>query len=164
MEREVEAVDDVTVSLEFSSSTDEVARQAVAQSFIDEGFPTTIGGDGLYKAFAVSPQVIIEVVLSTASWAFLKGFVNKAGEDAWDKVKGAFRRQPANDIGQEMWLKEGEETQVRYLLPADRTEWAKALEAIAEDYQRSDRDRERWWLGPPDSRWGSGEESARHGR
>jgi hypothetical protein len=92
--------------------------------------------------------------------AFASGFAGKAGADVWGVLKERFRQiRERHRGGLELHLLEAEGTsEVRYVIPADGAEAPIAIESIESDLENLTviGERERWWLGPPVSRWGTG--------
>ncbi len=57
-------------------------------------------------------------------------------------------------------------TLARNIIPPDPPQWDAAIDAIPDDcaaLEHGGDERERWWLGPPESRWGTGLEAAERG-
>jgi hypothetical protein len=55
-------------------------------------------------------------------------------------------------------------TYANYIIPNDPSQQDAAIDAIAADFAALTEVDERWWLGPPDSRWGTGMESAQQNK
>jgi hypothetical protein len=157
----------VKAQLTFSASFPAPDRIAVQQAFTDEGIDTEVSNHDMeYRSVAVSPEnLIIGYIVSIPLLQFLQGYFSAAGADSWAATKRAFKRVRAtHDGGQEVTIT-GDDgaNHARYILPKDPPERDAAIDAIADDFAALDHVDERWWLGPPESRWGTGEERARKG-
>jgi len=154
----------VKAELQFSESYPHSDREAIQQAFIDEGIGTeTAGTDISYKSVSVAPEnLVIEFLVTYAVLQFLLGFVSAAGADAWEATKRSLKRvRAAHSGGQEASIVDEEKKRyANYIIPSDPSERDAAIDAIAADFAALKKVDERWWLGPPDSRWGTGMESA----
>ena len=117
----------------------------------------------IYESLGIAPENIIIDCLGFVGLAFTSGFAAKAGADAWDALKSKFKKlRRIHRGGLEIeFLEDGGSRFVRYVIPESSNDAEVALENIATDFEvltKSD-ERERWWLGPPHSRWGTGLES-----
>lgn len=154
----------VKAELQYSVSFPRPDRETILQAFLDEGIHTeTTQTDISYKSVSVaSENLVIDFVVTYAVLQFLQGFVSAAGADAWEATKRALKSvRAAHHGGQEASIVDMEmKTQVNYIIPNDPSESNAAIDAIAADFAALKKVDERWWLGPPDSRWGTGMESA----
>jgi hypothetical protein len=154
----------VKAELRYSESFSHSARETVLQTFIDEGIHTeTADTDISYKSVSVAPEnLIIDFIVTYAVLQFLQGFVSAAGADTWEATKRALKRvRASHNWGQEASIVDEEKkTHANYIVPSDPSESNAAIDAIAADFAALKKVDERWWLGPPDSRWGTGMESA----
>jgi len=155
----------VKAELQYSESFPRLGRETILQAFIDEGIHTeTSDTDISCKSVSVAPEnLIIDFVVSYAVLQFLQGFVSAAGADTWEATKRALKRiRAAHSGGQEASIvDEYKETHANYIIPSDPFEGNAAIDAIASDFAALKKVDERWWLGPPNSRRGTGMESAR---
>jgi hypothetical protein len=158
---------EMSAHLQFSETFPEADRQVIRQSFVDEGIDTENAENDLaYKGVAVSPEnLVIGFFVSGALLQFLQGYFSAAGADAWAATKRAFKRvRAAHDGGQEVTIvDEAGKTHARYILPSDPSQRDIAIDAISDDFAALEHVQERWWLGPPESRWGTGLEAAEKG-
>lgn len=120
----------------------------------------------IYASAGLSPENIFVDLVGFITLAFGAGFVNKAGADAWNKLKGrleAIRERHRGGLELEFLESEGEGL-VRYVIPEDPVEAKVAIDAIESDLGslRESDERERWWLGRPESKWATGLESIQH--
>lgn len=154
----------VKAELQYSESFPRPNRETILQAFIDEGILTeTAQSDILFKSVSIAPEnLVIDLVVTYAVLQFLQGFVSAAGADAWEATKKALTRvRAAYSGGQEASIVgEDKKTHANYFIPRNPSESKAAIEAIAADFAALKKVDERWWLGPPDSRWGTGMESA----
>lgn len=158
----------IAVQLTFSESVDDTDRITIEQTFIDEGFDTSRAANDIsYKRAGFQPEnLLITLVLKEPVRGFLLGFGGAAGADAWEACKRALKRVRVahTDIGQEAVMSDDERNvHVRYILPGNPDQTKIAVDAIKDDFASLDRSDERWWLGPPESRWGTGMEAREHG-
>lgn len=154
---------EMRAKLQFSEAFPEEARTEIRKTFADEGIETEVASNDIaYKGAAVSPDNLIIDFVSLLLLTFLNGYVSAAGADAWAATKRAFKRVPAaSHGGQELHFSVDDgTTHARYILPNDPAERNTAIDTIADDFAVHEKLEERWWLGPPDSRWGSSLESA----
>ena len=160
-------MEDVKVELQFSESFPHSDRDAVGQAFTDEGIDAKFSAtDIFYKGGSVSPEnLIIGITASVTLLPFLQGYFSAAGADVWEATKRALKKaRKANDGGQEANIDDADgKTYANYIIPNDPSQQDTAIDAIGADFASLKEVDERWWLGPPDSRWGTGMESAQHG-
>jgi hypothetical protein len=154
---------EITVSFSSSFSVKEISD--VIEAFRTEGVTIDARPSALiYESAGVEPHnLYVTALLGAPLLAYLTGIAGKAGADTWDSVKAALKRvRAANDGGQDLELSSLEgEVLARYVLPHDPGQRDVAIDHIAEDLSSLNQVQERWWLDPPLSRWGTGEESAR---
>lgn len=154
----------VKAELQFSESFPRSDREAIQQAFTDEGLGTEIAATDIsYKSVGIAPEnLVIDFLVTYTVLQFLQGFVSAAGADAWEATKRALKRvRAAHSGGQEASIVDEEKkTHANYIIPSDPSERDAAIDAIAADFAALRKIDERWWLGPPDSRWGTGMESA----
>lgn len=88
--------------------------------------------------------------------------VPAAGADVWEATKRALKKaRKVHDGGQEANIDDADgKTYADYIIPNDPSQQDAAIDAITADFAALKEVAERWWLGPPDSRWGTGMESA----
>lgn len=148
----------VKAELQYSESFPRPDRETILQAFIDEGIDTeTAETDISYKSVSIAPEnLVIDFVVTYAVLQFLQGFVSAAGADAWAATKSALKRvRASHNGGQEASVVDEEKkTHANYIIPSDPSESNAAIDAIAADFATLKKVDERWWLGPPDSRWG----------
>ena len=155
---------DLSVMVKFSDSIDAQARAFVDVELNVEGVTFSSSNNQLaYKGFGTSPENIIIECVGFIVLAFASGFAGKAGADAWDSLKERFKKVRERHLGGleiEFLGTEGTSL-VRYVIPESTAEAQVALDQVAQDLEilTTSDERERWWLGPPDSRWGTGLES-----
>jgi hypothetical protein len=157
-------MNDFGVKVLFSRSIPEEVQLFVQNELNLEGYDYASSNNQLvYLSAGTSPENIIVELTGFIALAFASGFAGKAGADAWGVLIERFRRiRERHRGGLELYLLEAEGTSdVRYVIPADPQESEAALKSIESDLENlteSD-ERERWWLGAPASRWGTGLES-----
>lgn len=154
----------IKAELNYSESFPADARAAIQQAFADEGIEAVpVENDIFYESAGTSPEnVIIAIVVLQVLVPFVNGYFAAAGADAWEATKRALKKvRRAHHGGQEVTFEdENANAFANYIIPRDPTQQDAAIEAIAADFAVLDHVDERWWLGPPDSRWGTGLESA----
>lgn len=154
----------VKAELQYSESFPRPDRETILQAFIDEGIHTeTADTDISYKSVSVAPEnLIIDFIVTYAVLQFLQGFVSAAGADTWEATKRALKRIRAGHSGghEASIVDEDKKTHANYIIPSDPFESNVAIDAITSDFAALKKVDERWWLGPPNSRWGTGMESA----
>jgi hypothetical protein len=99
---------------------------------------------------------------SSADLEGLQGFAEAAVADAWGATKSALKKaRAAHGGGQEASIvDEVKKTHANYIIPSGPSERDAAIDAITADFAALKKVDERWWFGPPDSRWCTGMESA----
>lgn len=154
----------IQVALHFTKSFAASDRLKIQQIFNDERIRTSVESDLFYKG-AQPQNLIVDIALANVVLRFLQGYVSTVGLDAWEATKRALRRmRSSHDGGQEIFIvDETREVRARYILPSDPSQQDAAISAISEDFAASNHLEERWWLGPPEPRWGSGLEAAQQG-
>lgn len=161
-------MDSVKVELKFSEAFPQSGRDAIKQAFTSEGIDARFSGiDVSYKGGTVSPEnLIIGIATTVTLLPFVQGYFSGAGADAWDATKRALKKvRKAHDGGQEANIDGADgKTYVNYIIPNDPSQHDTAIDAIAADFAALKEVAERWWLGPPDSRWGTGMESAQQNK
>lgn len=157
-------MEDVKIELQFSQSFPHSDRDAIQQAFTDEGIEAKFSDTEIfYKGGSVSPEnLIIGITAAVTLLPFLQGYFSAAGADVWETTKRALKKaRKAHDGGQEANIDDADgKTYANYIIPNDPSEQDAAIDAIAADFAALKEVDERWWLGPPDSRWGTGMESA----
>lgn len=153
-----------SVNIMCSDSISEELRLHIEDELSVEGVDVLSSNDQLiYESFGTAPENIIIECLGFVGLAFASGFAAKAGADAWDALKSRFRNiRKIHQGGLEIeFLDGGGSTLVRYVIPRSSTDAAIALEQISSDFEKLTKsdEMERWWLGSPHSRWGTGLES-----
>jgi hypothetical protein len=152
------------LNIMFSDSIIDETRLLIEGELRGTGFGIVSSNDRLiYESFGTSPENIIIECLGFVGLAFVTGFAAKAGADAWDSLKTRLSRIRAIHRGglELEFLTEEDEGAVRYVLPQSMGDAEAALGCITADLQAltASDERERWWIGPPESRWGTGLES-----
>lgn len=158
-------IDEIQVTLHFTKSFTASNRLKIQRTFGDEGIKTSVESDLLYKG-AQPQNLIVDLIVAYVVLQFLQGHASAAGADAWEATKRALRTiRSSHDGGQEIFVvDETREVRARYILPGDPCQQEAAINAISEDFAASSHLEERWWLGPSESRWGTGLEAAGQGR
>jgi hypothetical protein len=161
-------MEDVKVELQFSDAFPHSDRDAIHRAFTDEGIDAKLSDrDIFYKGGSVSPEnLIIGFIVTFPVLQFLQGYFSAAGADAWEATKRALKKaRKAHDGGQEANIDDADgKTYANYIIPNDPSQQDAAIDAIAADFAALTEVDERWWLGPPDSRWGTGMESAQQNK
>jgi hypothetical protein len=155
---------DLSMNVMFSNAISAEARAYIHGQLSVDGISLTSSNDQLtYKGFGTSPENIIVDITGFIGLVFASGIATKAGADAWDSLKERIKRmRERHRGGLEIEFLETDGTSlVRYVIPEAPTESEVAVDNIASDLNNltAPDERERWWLGPPDSRWGTGLDS-----
>ncbi len=157
-------MEDVKVGLQFSEAFPHGDRDAIQRAFANEGIDAKFSdSDIFYKGGSVSPEnLIIGITATVTLLPFLQGYFSAAGADVWEATKRALKKaRKAHDGGQEATIDDADgKTYANYIIPNDPSQQDAAIDAIAADFAALKEVDERWWLGPPDPRWGTGMESA----
>lgn len=160
-------MDELRARLQFSETFPKSARAEIRQQFADEGIGAEVAERDLsFKGATAAPEsLVIYLTVSVPLLQFLKGYSSAAGADAWAATKRIFKRVRTDHVGgQEVHIAdENGDVHARYILPSDPLQLGIAIDAISDDFSRLEKSEERWWLGPPDTRWGTGLERAERG-
>lgn len=155
-------IKELRAELQFSETFPLSDRGVIQRAFDDEGVVNDIAEtDIFYKS--VSPEnLIIGFVITYPVLQFLQGYASAAGADAWEATKRALKNARGAHLGgQEVSISDEDAREyANYIIPSIPSESSVAVDSIASDFAKLEHPEERWWLGPPDSRWGTAMESA----